>query len=90
MLAWFAQHLAKPPRFNRSRSKGYLCRTSKGIAWLRHTAVDHISRMYDLKRIAEANGHTVRVLSEDRVGYVAYEDEFQVIAEPFADTQTRE
>jgi hypothetical protein len=28
------------------------------------------------------------LLSETRVGYLIYEDDFQVVAEPFADTQT--
>jgi len=29
------------------------------------------------------------MLTESRVGYVVYEDELQVVAEPFSDTQTR-
>ncbi len=28
------------------------------------------------------------MLSETRVGYVIYDDAFQVVAEPFSDTQT--
>ena len=38
--------------------------------------------------ILEQYGHPVVMLSEPRVGYVTYEDAFQVIAEPFSDTQT--
>ena len=45
--------------------------------------------MYKLKAIVERYGHTVFVINESRVGYVAYEDAIQVVAEPFAETRTR-
>jgi len=88
-LAWFDKHLARPDRFNRSRSKGHYRREPRGIAWFRDTATECISRMHDLTRILESYGHSVQLITEHRVGYVVYEDEFQVIAEPFTDTQTR-
>jgi hypothetical protein len=44
--------------------------------------------MHQIKIVLERDGHPVVMLSEPRVGYVTYEDSFQVIAEPFADTQT--
>lgn len=87
-LAWFVQNLPIPERFNRSSSKGYYRRNTKGIAWFRDDAREHISRMHEMKRIVEANGHIVHIVREDRVGYVVYEDDVQVIAEPFADTRT--
>jgi hypothetical protein len=89
LLAWFAQQLPTPERFNRSSSKGYYRRAARGISWFKDTAEQHLSRMYELKRIAETYGHTVVVIRENRIGYMVYEDEFQVVAEPFADTQTR-
>jgi hypothetical protein len=88
LLLWFETHLRKPQRFNRTSSKGYYRRTTKGIAWFRDTAETYISRMHELKTIAEANGHSVAIIREDRVGYIVYEDDVQVIAEPFADTRT--
>jgi hypothetical protein len=88
-INWFKANLAIPPRFNRSRSKGYYRRATKGIAWFRDTALQHIARMHDLKFIAESHGYVVSVIREDRVGYIVYEDENQVVAEPFADTKTR-
>ena len=87
-LAWFEQNLAIPERFNRSRSKGYYRRATKGISWFRDTAKEHLARMHELKRIVEANGYIVSLIKEDRVGYVTFEDENQVVAEPFADTKT--
>lgn len=87
-LSWFDKNLAKPDRFNRSRSKGHYRRDPRGIAWFRDTATECLSRIHGLKRILESYGHSVRLIREDRVGYVVYEDEFQVVAEPFADTRT--
>jgi hypothetical protein len=87
-LAWFSKSLPIPKRFNRSASKGFYRRNTKGIAWLRDDALEHISRMHELKRILEANGQVVHIIQEDRIGYIVYEDDAQVIAEPFADTRT--
>lgn len=44
--------------------------------------------MHGLKALLEKYGHGVVMLSEPRVGYVVYEDAFQIIAEPFSDTRT--
>jgi hypothetical protein len=88
-LHWFEEHLPTPERFNRTSSKGYYRRATKGIAWFKDTASEHLTRMHTMKRIAESNGHAVHLIRENRIGYVVYEDEFQVIAEPFADTRTR-
>jgi hypothetical protein len=70
-LAWFSKHLPIPTRFNRSKSKGYYRRKTKGIAWLRDDALENISRMYELRRVLEANGRIHVVLTADpfhRVG----------------------
>jgi len=87
-LVWFTKHLPIPKRFNRSSSKGFYRKNTRGIAWFRDDALEHISRMHEIKRILEANGHMVHILREDRVGYIVYSDEAQVVAEPFADTRT--
>jgi hypothetical protein len=86
-LLWFKDNLAGPSRFNRSRSKGYYRRKTRGISWFRDTAVDHIARMRQLKRIVELNGYRVSVVKQEHVGYIVYEDAHQVVAEPFAETK---
>ena len=88
LLDWFSVNLQVPERLNRSKSKGYYRRATKGIAWFREDARDHIRRMHELKVILEANGYVVRVVQAERIGYVVHEDDAQVIAEPFADTRT--
>ena len=87
-LTWFERNLKTPARFNRTRSKGYYRRNTKGIAWFRDSASEYISRMHVLKGVLESRGHAVTVVRETHVGYVVYEDEAQVVAEPFADTRT--
>ncbi len=87
-LEWFGKNLPEPSRFNRSSSKGYYRRATRGIAWFRDTATDCVTRMHGIKAILEAQGHQVSMIPETRVGYIVYEDEFQVVAEPFLDTRT--
>ena len=87
-LRWFSANLNKPSRFNKTSSKGYYRRATKGISWFKDKAHEHIRRMHDIKRIAERNGFSVSIVQETRIGYVVYEDEYQVVAEPFADTVT--
>ena len=87
-LAWFGKNLAEPARFNRTRSKGYERRQTRGIAWFRDTAAEHIVHVQRLRAVLEVYGYQVSMLREERLGYVVYEDEHQVIAEPFADTRT--
>ena len=87
-LAWFDEHLPKPKRFNRSKSKGYYRRNTKGIAWFRDSATDCVAKMHQIKNVLEANGYHVATIKETRVGYIVYEDASQVVAEPFSETQT--
>jgi hypothetical protein len=88
VLAWFERNLPTPGRFNRTASKGFYRRRTKGITWFRDTAHEHLSKMHELRRTLEAYGHSVDLIREDRIGYVVYEDPVQVVAEPFADTLT--
>ena len=87
-LAWFDKNLEKPTRFNRTKSKGFERRKPRGIAWFKDTATDHLARMHAIKKVLEQYGHSVVMISEARVGYVTYDDAFQVVAEPFSDTRT--
>jgi hypothetical protein len=87
-LAWFEKNLETPTRFNRTKSKGFYRRRTRGIAWFKDTANEHLARMHEIKTVLERYAHAVVMLSESRVGYVIHNDAFQVIAEPFSDTQT--
>ena len=88
LLSWFASQLNTPDRFTRTSSKGYYRRAPKGISWLKDTAKEHIEKMREVGEILARHGHRVKMLKESRPGYLVYEDEFQVVAEPFADSTT--
>jgi hypothetical protein len=83
LLSWFEGNLAIPKRFNRSRSKGYGRRNTAGISWLKPTVSEHLARMRALAAILEKNGYQISQISTTRPGYVIFEDDHQVIAEPF-------
>jgi hypothetical protein len=50
---------------------------------IRHTSI--IARIRAMVAILENHGVHVRMITGERLGYVVYEDEYQVVAEPFAD-----
>ena len=47
-LAWFSKNLPVPKRFNRSTSKGFYRRKTKGIAWFHDNALEDIRRMHEI------------------------------------------
>jgi hypothetical protein len=81
---WFNENLEKPTRFTASKPPHYR-KPNKAISWFKDTATEHISHIRDLVGILENHGIVVQMLTTDRVGYVVYEDEFQIVAEPFGD-----
>jgi hypothetical protein len=87
LLVWFRVNLAIPQRFNTSKSKGFYRRKTAGISWLKPTASEHIAKMRALAAILEKNGYQVSQITTDRPGYVVFEDDHQVIAEPFRGDQ---
>ncbi len=77
-----------PDRLNRTKSKGWYRRHTRGISWLRSSATEHVNAMQRLADAVSKCGHEVREVRAERVGYVIYEDDVQVVAEPFRDTPT--
>jgi hypothetical protein len=83
LLFWFDDNLATPARFNRSKSKSYDRRRTAGVSWLKSAASEHLTKMRALATILQKNGYQVSQISTARPGYVIFEDDHQVIAEPF-------
>ena len=83
---WFNQNLKKPTRFTASK-RPYHHKKHKAISWFKESAHEHISRIQRYVNILENHGIPVQKLTAIRVGYVVYEDEYQITAEPFADMQ---
>jgi hypothetical protein len=76
LRSWFSENLMKPTSFGRNTLR-------LGICWFKTNATEHISRIWEMVQILERNGIYVRKIRTDKPGYVIYEDEWQLVAEPF-------
>ena len=74
-----------PSSFSRS-SKPHAKRVA--LSWFKESARVHIAKMREIAVILEGNGFGTEVLFCERPGYVVYDDEFQTVAEPYAETKT--
>jgi hypothetical protein len=80
---WFNENLEKPTRFTASKAPFYR-KPNKAISWFKVSAEEHLAHIRDLVAILKNHGIAVRMLKTGRVGYVVYEDEYQIVAEPFS------
>jgi hypothetical protein len=80
LLHWFHKNLATPRRFNRCSRANRQC---KGISWFRPSAQEHIRKARELSRLIDRHGVWVRMIKTPDPGYVVFEDEYKVVAEPF-------
>ena len=81
---WFNENLERPTRFTAAKAPFYR-KKDRALSWFKDTAVEHLAYVRELAAILENHGVHVRTLKTNRVGYVVYEDEYQIVAEPFAD-----
>ena len=81
LMDWFNEHL-KDPFDYRMRTPW---RASRAICWFKSTAHEHLSRAWHMAGILERNDVFIRTIKIERAGRVYYEDEAQILAEPFAD-----
>jgi hypothetical protein len=73
---WFSENLEKPTSFGRDGR-------SLGICWFKTGSAEHISRIWEMAHILERHGIYVKKIRTDKPGYVTYEDQWQLVAEPF-------
>ena len=78
---WFNKNLEKPSSFSRSGRP-------KALSWFKDDALEHIQWMREISNILKSHGIHVEMIRTNRPGYIVYEDDHQVTAEPFRDTQT--
>jgi hypothetical protein len=76
LRAWFSGNLQKPASFGRDMLR-------RGICWFKTGSTEHISRIWEMVHVLERNGIYVKKIGTDKPGYVIYEDEWQIVAEPF-------
>jgi hypothetical protein len=83
LMDWFRKNLRRPDRFTSSKSKGAYRRNARGMSWFKDNAHDHLNRIREVQQLLADDGIVVLVRTTDRPGYIVYEDDFQVVAEPF-------
>lgn len=76
LQSWFGKNLKKPTSSGRDKLRF-------GICWFKTGAAEHIARIWEMVRILERNGIYMDKIRTDKPGYVIYEDEWQLVAEPF-------
>jgi hypothetical protein len=83
LSAWFYENLQRPLRLAMSPRPH---RKAQAICWFKDSATAHIAKMRELEDVLGRYGAAVQLIKTRRVGYVVYEDQFQVVACPFGDT----
>ena len=83
LMGWFRIHLKGPFEY-RLRSPW---RARRAICWFKPTAYAHLARAWEMATILERNNVPIRMIKARNVGYILYEDEAQIFAEPFADVR---
>jgi hypothetical protein len=75
------------PHTSRLPSHRSIARRTKRFRGSKDSAHKHLAQIREMIAILQNHDVAVRMLKSRRVGYVVYEDEYQVVAEPFADIQ---
>jgi hypothetical protein len=55
------------------------------VCWFKPSATVHLAKIREMCSILEENALYVRTIKARRPGYIVYQDEYHVVAEPFAD-----
>lgn len=85
LLDWLDDAIAVPSRFARSQNPRA---HGKGLSWFKPEATEHIAKARELMAILERAGIVSGMLTTAAPGYVLYEDDVQVCAEPFRESET--
>jgi hypothetical protein len=83
---WFSRNLNRPARFTSAKPPFYRKRQN-GISWFKDSAQEHISKIREMAALLERHDVAVQMIKSTRPGYIVYEDDFQIVAAPFADSK---
>jgi hypothetical protein len=81
LLGWFDAYLRSPFDF-RLRS-GW--RSRRAICWFKSSAHEYLARAREMINLLEANDVYINTIKSEKIGYKLYEDDAQVLAQPFSD-----
>ena len=85
LAEWFNANLDLPKKFNRS-SKPHA--KPKALSWYKDSAAEYIRKTREVCVLLEKYGIKVTMLKSSQPGYIVYESESQIVAQPFNDTIT--
>jgi hypothetical protein len=85
LIDWFNVNLRGPFEY-RLRPRW---RAPRSICWFKCTAHEHLARARELAAILENQDVFMRTIKCYKTGCVLYEDEVQILAQPFADIRFR-
>ncbi|MEX1196545.1 MAG: hypothetical protein WEB57_01615 [Pseudohongiellaceae bacterium] len=85
LAEWFNENLDMPSRFSRSSKRSA---TPRALSWFRDSATEYIAKTRELAAIFDKYDISVTMLKTHRPGYIVYESENQIVAEPYSDTET--
>lgn len=83
---WFNRNLKRPARFTSTKPPFYRKRQN-GISWFKDSAQEHINKIREMAALLERHDVAVQMIKSTRPGYIVYEDDFQIVAAPFADSK---
>jgi hypothetical protein len=83
LIRWFNRNLKGP--FGYRLRKPW--RAPRSICWFRSDAYEHVKCAWQVVNVLERNDVFMRVIKSRTVGYIIYQDEAQVMAQPSADVR---
>ena len=86
LFEWFNERLPRPSKFSRTRNDSH--KASRCLAWFKDSAGDCIGFAREVAEILRQHDVIVETVFTERPGFIVYEDNFQVVAEPFNETPT--
>lgn len=83
-MEWFDANLKKPTKFTSSKPP-YYRKENKAISWFKDSADVHISKLREVLSILDNHEIHFEMIKTETPGYIVYENNHQVVAEPFFD-----
>jgi hypothetical protein len=85
LLTWFRKNLPIPKRFTSSMSKGRVRGHTVGLSWFEDSSAERLSKIRELEVLLKNLDVVINCVVTTNPGYIVYEDDHQVVAEPFSD-----
>jgi len=81
ILAWFSKYLPVPDKFSKKKNDAH--KNHHGLSWMKSEATEAVEYFWKLKVLLDQAGHHIEVLKVNNPGKVVYEDDLQLVAEPY-------